>query len=201
MKLFTINGVYIKAFSKLHGLEHGFVRHWLNLSMFKLLAQKVYIFVSKLRAIKEFCQPLDSSFCVDTFQKRTFYFITEASEDCKSGLSQFALTDCSLSNEFVPQEISQTTSSLYSWLHSQFSKLENHFLRLKNRESGRNWLSTCFCAIQWYIIIITYYHIQSWLMKLTLQPKKSHSCQFHRVLLICWSLNWRYEPEKVQVNS
>ena len=50
MKLFTINGVYIKAFSKLHGLEHGFVRHWLNLSMFKLLAQKVYIFVSKAQS-------------------------------------------------------------------------------------------------------------------------------------------------------
>ena len=46
MKLFTINGVYIKAFSKLHGLEHGFVRHWLNLSM----AQKVYIFVSKAQS-------------------------------------------------------------------------------------------------------------------------------------------------------
>ena len=50
MKLFTINGVYIKAFSKLHGLEHGFVRQWLNLSMFKLLAQKVYIFVSKAQS-------------------------------------------------------------------------------------------------------------------------------------------------------
>ena len=38
-------------------------------------------------------------------------------------------------------------------------------------------------------------------MKLTLQPKKSHSCQFHRVLLICWSLNWRYEPEEVRIIS
>ena len=50
----------------------------------------------------ELCQPLDSSFCADTFQKRTFCFITEASEDCKSGLSQCAVTDCGLSDEFVP---------------------------------------------------------------------------------------------------
>ena len=76
--------------------------------------KKFTFLFQKLRAIKEFCQPLDSSFCVDTFQKRTFCFITEASEDCKSGLSQFAVTDCSLSDEFVPQEISQATSSLYS---------------------------------------------------------------------------------------
>lgn len=153
----------------------------------------------KFRAMKEICQPLDSSFCAHMFQKRTFCFITEASQDCKSGLSQFEATDCGLSDEFVPREISQATSS-YSWLHSQFSKLENHFLRLKNRESGHNWLSTYFWAVQYYTII-RYYNIQSWLMKLTLQPKKSHSCQFHRVLLICWSLNWQYEPEKVQVNS
>ena len=31
MKVFTINGVYIKAFSKTeNGLERGFVKHWLN---------------------------------------------------------------------------------------------------------------------------------------------------------------------------
>ena len=49
----------------------------------------------------EFCQPLDSSFCADTFQKLTFCFITEASQDCKSGLFQFAVMDCGLCDEFV----------------------------------------------------------------------------------------------------
>ena len=32
MKLFTIDGAYIKAFGKLKisGVERGFVKHWLN---------------------------------------------------------------------------------------------------------------------------------------------------------------------------
>ena len=78
--------------------------------------KKFTFLFQELRAIKEFCQPLNSSFCADSHFKsaHNFCFITEASEDCKSGLSQFAVTDCGLSDEFAPQEISQATSSLYS---------------------------------------------------------------------------------------
>ena len=37
----------------------------------------------------------------------------ESSKDCKSHLLQSAVTGCGLVDEFVPQEISQATSSLY----------------------------------------------------------------------------------------
>ena len=70
--------------------------------------------------VTNFVSCLILPFCADTFRKGKFYFITEVSEDYN--LSRFVTvhgvyfmileTESSLSDECVPREISQATSSL-----------------------------------------------------------------------------------------
>ena len=113
--------------------------------MARVRQPKVYFFVSKAQ-YKQGILSVNSSFLGRYVSKVQLLFHHRSSKDCKSHLTQSAVTECGLFDEFVPQEISQATSSLYFstrlliletqesiLLKFQESRIESQVLKIKMR--------------------------------------------------------------------